>query len=327
MQRIYLRDAAAVIGPRLREMDETQAIAPHPQIAVGTHGAGPRDPHRPRRACPDDQRRAMRGGDLGRGFSSPMKRFNAPMPRPTRSCAGSPPDHDTHHNRLRRRRHALAERALFRLTRTASPRCSPTTPTPTRSTPASSRRRSGTSATTASASRARPVDDRNRARGDEEKVPGRVIRELIEAGQESCATPSNSSPSAGGGGGAASDYRLLVVTKGDLLDQERKVANPAGRTLPRGRDRLAKDARNLRRDLRSPRRRGKRGMMVGNSLRSDVVPAIRGRRLGRVRPSRTHLGGRTRRSPRGSPALPPDRRSRTASEASPSHRLIYRGSF
>jgi AcrR family transcriptional regulator len=28
VQRIYLRDAAAVIGPRLREMDETQAIAP-----------------------------------------------------------------------------------------------------------------------------------------------------------------------------------------------------------------------------------------------------------------------------------------------------------
>jgi AcrR family transcriptional regulator len=28
VQRIYLRDAAAFIGPRLREMDETQAIAP-----------------------------------------------------------------------------------------------------------------------------------------------------------------------------------------------------------------------------------------------------------------------------------------------------------
>ena len=33
-------------------------------------------------------------------------------------------------------------------------------------------------------------------------------------------------------------------------------------------------------------------MMVGNSLRSDIVPAIARRELGGLHPPRAHLGGR-----------------------------------
>jgi putative hydrolase of the HAD superfamily len=70
-------------------------------------------------------------------------------------------------------------------------------------------------------------------------------------------------------------YRLLLITKGDLRDQERKVAKSglAGRfahiEIVSEKDQGTYD-RLLRRHAIDPRR----FLMVGNSLKSDIVPVL-----------------------------------------------------
>src|SRR5690606_18101126 len=74
----------------------------------------------------------------------------------------------------------------------------------------------------------------------------------------------------------AHDYRLILITKGDLFDQERKLAASGLGDLF--------DAVEIVSDKNSAiyeaifTRHGDgagKSMMVGNSLKSDVVPAIR----------------------------------------------------
>jgi putative hydrolase of the HAD superfamily len=111
----------------------------------------------------------------------------------------------------------------------------------------------------------------------EEKVPGRVIRELIEAGQEMLRHPIELLPHARDAVEAlAPDYRLLVVTKGDLLDQERKVAQSGLGDLFDGVEIVSQKTPESYAAIFARHGDGaERGMMVGNSLRSDVLPAIR----------------------------------------------------
>ncbi len=59
----------------------------------------------------------------------------------------------------------------------------------------------------------------------ENKVPGHVVREIIATGQEMLAHPIELLPGVEETVDAlAGRYRLLLITKGDLLDQERKIA-------------------------------------------------------------------------------------------------------
>ncbi|MEM1066429.1 MAG: HAD family hydrolase, partial [Pseudomonadota bacterium] len=59
----------------------------------------------------------------------------------------------------------------------------------------------------------------------EDRVPAAVIRELIEAGQDMLQHPIELLPHARAAVEAlASDHTILLITKGDLLDQERKLA-------------------------------------------------------------------------------------------------------
>jgi putative hydrolase of the HAD superfamily len=111
----------------------------------------------------------------------------------------------------------------------------------------------------------------------EEKVPGRVIRELIEAGQEMLRHPIELLPRAREAVEAlAPDFRLLVVTKGDLLDQERKVAQSGLGDLFHGVEIVSQKTPETYAAIFARYGDGaERGMMVGNSLRSDVLPAIR----------------------------------------------------
>jgi putative hydrolase of the HAD superfamily len=111
----------------------------------------------------------------------------------------------------------------------------------------------------------------------EEKVPGRVIRELIEAGQEMLRHPIELLPHAREAVEAlAPDFRLLVVTKGDLLDQERKVAQSGIGELFDGVEIVSQKTPEAYAAIFARHGNGaERGMMVGNSLRSDVLPAIR----------------------------------------------------
>src|SRR5690606_15795117 len=59
----------------------------------------------------------------------------------------------------------------------------------------------------------------------EDRVSASVIRELIEAGHEMLAHPVELLPHAREAvEGLAGDRRLILITKGDLIDQERKLA-------------------------------------------------------------------------------------------------------
>jgi len=58
-----------------------------------------------------------------------------------------------------------------------------------------------------------------------ERVPARVIRQIVEAGQEMLTHPVHLIDGAAEAIEAlAPDHALVLVTKGDLLDQERKLA-------------------------------------------------------------------------------------------------------
>ncbi|TCP44396.1 HAD family hydrolase [Rhodovulum marinum] len=110
----------------------------------------------------------------------------------------------------------------------------------------------------------------------EDRVPARVIRELLEAGQEMLRHPIELMPHARDAVQALADeFRILLITKGDLLDQERKLAQSGLGDLFDGVEIVS--------DKTAPRyeaifaRHGEgagRSVMVGNSLRSDVIPAI-----------------------------------------------------
>ncbi len=59
----------------------------------------------------------------------------------------------------------------------------------------------------------------------DQRVPATVISELLEAGQDMLRHPIELLPHAQDVVEALSDhYRVLLITKGDLLDQERKLA-------------------------------------------------------------------------------------------------------
>jgi putative hydrolase of the HAD superfamily len=111
----------------------------------------------------------------------------------------------------------------------------------------------------------------------DEKVPARVIRELIAAGQEMLRHPIELLPHAREAvESLAPDVRLLLVTKGDLLDQERKLAQSGLGELFDGVEIVSHKTPETYAAIFARHGDGaERAMMVGNSLRSDVVPAIR----------------------------------------------------
>ena len=108
------------------------------------------------------------------------------------------------------------------------------------------------------------------------RVPGEVIAEIIAAGQEMLSHPIELLPGAEETvRGLASDFTVLLVTKGDLLDQERKLAQSGLGDLFDGveivSDKTAATYSEIfaRRDAEAART-----LMAGNSLKSDVNPVI-----------------------------------------------------
>ena len=110
----------------------------------------------------------------------------------------------------------------------------------------------------------------------DDQVPARVIRSLIEAGQEMLEHPIDLLPHAQEAvETAAADHTVLLVTKGDLLDQERKLAQSGLGELFHGVEIVSQKTEAVYREVF--RRHGtgaEEAMMIGNSLRSDVLPAI-----------------------------------------------------
>ncbi|MFV2053958.1 HAD family hydrolase [Aliiroseovarius sp. YM-037] len=110
----------------------------------------------------------------------------------------------------------------------------------------------------------------------DDRVPARVIRELIEAGQDMLSHPIDLLPHAEETVTAlAADYRVLLITKGDLLDQERKLAQSGLGELFDGVEIVSDKTPKVYADIFARHGEGAgAALMVGNSLRSDVIPVI-----------------------------------------------------
>ncbi|OZB20229.1 MAG: HAD family hydrolase, partial [Rhodobacterales bacterium 34-62-10] len=110
----------------------------------------------------------------------------------------------------------------------------------------------------------------------EERVPASVIAELIVAGQDMLRHPIELLPHAREAVEAvAASHRVLLITKGDLLDQERKLAQSGLGDLFDGVEIVSAKTQPVYEAIFARHGDGAaRSMMVGNSMRSDVVPMI-----------------------------------------------------
>ena len=110
----------------------------------------------------------------------------------------------------------------------------------------------------------------------EGRVPARIIGEILEMGREMLSHPVETLPGVAETLKALSDgYRLVLITKGDLFDQERKLAASGLGDYFHGVEIVSdKNADTYRRVFARHGDGAERAMMIGNSLKSDVVPAI-----------------------------------------------------
>ena len=108
------------------------------------------------------------------------------------------------------------------------------------------------------------------------QVPVRVISELIEAGREMLAHPIELLPHARAAVIAAADtHCVLLITKGDLLDQERKLAQSGLGDLFHGVEIVSDKTPVAYAAIFARHGHGaERGLMLGNSMRADVVAMI-----------------------------------------------------
>jgi putative hydrolase of the HAD superfamily len=110
----------------------------------------------------------------------------------------------------------------------------------------------------------------------DDRVPASVIRQILEAGREMLEHPVETLPHAHETlERLTGRYRLLLVTKGDLFDQERKLAaSGLGDFFDAVEIVSDKNQATYERVFARHGDGAGRAMMVGNSLKSDVVPAI-----------------------------------------------------
>lgn len=111
----------------------------------------------------------------------------------------------------------------------------------------------------------------------EGKAPAAVIAEILSYGREMLGHPVETLPHvhetllqlAGG-------YRIILITKGDLFDQERKLAQSGLGDYFAGVEIVSeKTADTYARVFARHGDGAGHAMMVGNSLKSDVVPALK----------------------------------------------------
>jgi len=107
-------------------------------------------------------------------------------------------------------------------------------------------------------------------------VPASVIRQIIEAGQEMLSHPIELLPHAREAvEGLAGTHRIVLITKGDLLDQERKLAQSGLGELFHGVEIVSDKKPPIYAEIFARHGDGaERAMMVGNSVKSDVIPPI-----------------------------------------------------
>ena len=109
-----------------------------------------------------------------------------------------------------------------------------------------------------------------------QRVPAAVIQELVVAGQMMLTYPIELLPHARTAVEAvAEDYRVVLVTKGDLLDQERKLAQSGLGDLFDAVEVVSEKTPQVYVDIFNRHGNGvEHALMAGNSMRSDVVPVV-----------------------------------------------------
>ena len=108
------------------------------------------------------------------------------------------------------------------------------------------------------------------------QVPATTIEQILSIGREMLSHPVETLPHVQETLEALSkDYCLVLITKGDLFDQERKLAQSGlGEFFKQVEIVSDKTATTYRRIFRQAGGGAERAVMVGNSLKSDIVPAI-----------------------------------------------------
>ena len=110
----------------------------------------------------------------------------------------------------------------------------------------------------------------------EGRVPAKVIGEILAAGREMLRHPVETLPHVRETLEVLDrDYRLILVTKGDLFDQERKLAQSGLGDLFDAVEIVSeKTAATYTRIFARHGDGATRGAMVGNSLKPDILPAL-----------------------------------------------------
>ena len=108
------------------------------------------------------------------------------------------------------------------------------------------------------------------------QVPAATIKNILERGREMLLHPLELLPHARETvQSLKEDFRLILITKGDLFDQERKLAQSGLGDLFHGVEIVSdKTAATYDGAFRRHGDGPERALMAGNSLKSDVLPAI-----------------------------------------------------
>jgi len=105
--------------------------------------------------------------------------------------------------------------------------------------------------------------------------PGRLIADLLAAGREMLDHPVEPLPGVEQALAELEGYRLVLITKGDLLHQEQKLAaSGLGELFVAVEIVSEKDAATYTRVFDRHGTGAAEAVMVGNSLRSDILPAL-----------------------------------------------------
>jgi putative hydrolase of the HAD superfamily len=108
------------------------------------------------------------------------------------------------------------------------------------------------------------------------EAPPRIIAEILAAGREMLSHPVEPLPGVEAALVELSNhYRLILITKGDLLHQEQKLAaSGLGELFVQVEIVSEKDASTYERVFARHGSGAARAVMCGNSMRSDILPAL-----------------------------------------------------
>jgi putative hydrolase of the HAD superfamily len=102
------------------------------------------------------------------------------------------------------------------------------------------------------------------------------VREILAAGREMLAHPVETLPGVDEAiAGLSEHYRLILITKGDLLDQERKLAASGLGDLFAAVEVVSEKDQGVYERIFARHGTGAHeAVMAGNSMKSDVLPAL-----------------------------------------------------